>query len=135
MKLKKIMIPVAMCMILAGGVIPSFANNHGDTSFRFTANPLVQYTGAREKQDASSSYLRCTYMPSGYEASASVLAVDRNGKHQPVASPIYGFRNGTTKYLANYVKENSYRKACIVSNPTLSSKNYQSKGVWSPDSI
>lgn len=133
MKLKKIMIPVAMCMILAGGVIPSFANNHSDTKFSFSG-PDVNSTGGRAKQDASSSYLHCNYMPSGYEACATVVASTSRGEKY-VGSPVRGFKNGTTLYLINYVKEKGYSAAAINSNQTLGSKNYTSRGVWSPDSI
>lgn len=140
MKLKKIgsrlIIPAAMCMILAGGVIPSFANNHSNSDFTFTRNPVVQKTLGRQKTDYTSSYIKCRYMTPGWSACVSVFASGKGGKCESVGSPIYGYKSGTEKYLANYVKEEGYSAAMLSSNPTtVSSGSYKATGSWSPDSI
>ncbi|MDU6480897.1 MAG: DUF2712 domain-containing protein [Paeniclostridium sordellii] len=132
----KIMIPLAVGMILVGGVIPSFANNHSDTGFKFTYTPRVQYTKGRAKTDYTSSWIKCDYMTPGWTACATVIAVDKEGNRRDVGSKTYGFKSGSGMYLTNFVKERGYSIAEIASNAiAMSSGSYLARGVWSPDSI
>lgn len=136
MKLKKLIIPAAMCMILAGGVIPSFANNYGDTTFKYSFGNFMgaRYTEGRRKMDASSSYMDCYSTGNTYVA--EVVANLGDGEYANCKSPHYVFYSGSVKKMANYVHEKGYRNAAIKAWPSLHiGSKFSANGVWSPDSI
>lgn len=135
MKLKKLIIPAAICMILAGGVIPSFANNHGDTGFEYNFGNFygARYTEGRRKMDASSSYMNCYGTGSKYHA--EVVANLGGGDHADCGSPHYTFSSGSVWKMNNYVHEKHYRNAAIKAWPALHINTFSAHGLWSPDSV
>lgn len=139
---KKLVIPAAVCMMLVGGVAPSFANNCKDKDFKFEFKALdsVQYTADEDKEDYSSSYIKCTYMTRKDEFfKARVVGIGRdfiyrdcskNGKY------VYTIHRGTETKMANMVKERDMDKAAIKAYNFISlTGRYDAAGLWSPDSV
>lgn len=134
---RRLSVCAATCMILVGGVVPSFANNYTDTVFQFDfglANG-IRYTDGRAKTDKSKSYMKCNTITSGYSYSADVYASLSGGDSVYCGTGTSYTFNASTggKYLTNYVRENGYTAAKIGAKAGFNIKNVTATGVWSPD--
>lgn len=134
---KKLIIPVAMCMILAGGVIQSFANNSGDRDYNFYFSRWgdTEYTDGRAKNDKTSSYMKCKELGGNYSYKGTVVASHRGGYTELEGTPSYTFKRGTVKFMANYVKERNFTAASIKARMSMNPVNVIASGSWSPDSV
>lgn len=128
-------------MVVAAGVgfnqTNALAGNYTDTPFYFefkdwSVNSTAQ-TENREKQDATSSYMKCNYVGGSYTYQGWVEkfdGMDVSGGNK------YTFNDNTTHYMINYAYErfgkvNVHIKAKTGFNPV----RVAAGGVWSPDSI
>ena len=57
----------------------------------------------------------------------------RYGRYDCSGGHTYAIRQGENCKLVNYVKERGYSYACIMGTP-VNNNNYDTYGVWSPDS-
>lgn len=133
---KKLIIPVAMCMILAGGVMPSFANNNENKPYSFFFGKFgdTDYTLGRAKYDKSSSYMECNRLAGNYKFSGSVVA-SYDGRYIDLkGTPSYKFYNGTARKMTNYIRENNFTAASVKAKMNLNPVNVVAAGYWSPDS-
>lgn len=112
---------------------------YDDTSYYFRfENVEPVFTEARKKEDTTSSYIKCTYCSSnGPYFIASVYGMDsrepRYGRYDCSGGHTYAIRPGESCKLVNYVKERGYSYACIKGTP-VNNKDYDTYGLWSPDS-
>jgi hypothetical protein len=133
---------------------PAMANNHEDKEYSYStgtaANVSGYASGARKKEDASSSYMyckTCTVTTTGASGSGAYYGVvhgskTKTGKYSNMAttngrcSSTYTFKKGTVYFMSNYVNECGGTYAKIWCTPYGSgSGNLTFTGVWSPDSV
>lgn len=125
----------AVVFLGLGGFV--LANNHSDTSWggilpRFQGN---FYTGAREKQDATSAYIKLNYCGKG-----GVRSWVQMSDGTEVDSPKVNVLVGQSRKLSNYAYERyarygkAYVRLAIESN-YVNPVTIEAGGVWSPDSV
>lgn len=125
----------AVVFLGLGGFV--LANNHSDTSWggilpRFQGN---FYTGAREKQDATSAYIKLNYCGQG-----GVRSWVQMSDGTEVDSPKVNVLVGQSRKLSNYAYERyaRYRKVYVrlaIEADSFSYVTIEAGGVWSPDSV
>lgn len=136
-RLKATMVMCGIVFVLmVGGVgvasAQDYGGNWGNTSYSSVAYATsVSYTDPREKLNYTSSWDECY---SGASHTVEVAATGWVWDVQFVGSPLYWFTPGSSGYLINYVKENTYPRALLWFN---NHHNYATTlvGAWSPDSI
>lgn len=125
----------AVVFLGLGGFV--LANNHSDTSWggilpRFQGN---FYTGAREKQDATSAYIKLNYCGKG-----GVRSWVQMSDGTEVDSPKVNVLVGQSRKPSNYAYERYARYGKVYVRLAIES-NYvnpvtiEAGGVWSPDSV
>lgn len=135
LKFKKLAAVLALSGVLfAGSLVPaSAAGNIDDTAFEFkfawwntTGN-----TEGRAKNDNTSSYVNCTWIPGG----GFRVYVDGYGSNGYVDCTVReAYIPDTGEYqVLNLVYERGYRTARL--GGTKSFGNTYASGVWSPDSV
>lgn len=131
---KIVVVLMAVMVIAAGSMVTASANNHGDKPYKFTflTTEGYQHTGFREKQDASSSYMKCIFSTHTYYG--KVFASDGPDMVDVSHGNVYSFESGTTRFLKNWVYEEGYRSSTINGYQLILGQN-RANGVWSPDSI
>lgn len=141
--LRQNLVIVSLLVMMLPQTLVYGAGNYKDTDFTFKFTEYCPFLGhrtaARAKQDYTSSYMKCKSLSNNYSYNATVYAVNPNGTtwtntYYAVGSPSYTFRQGTTKYMINYVKEKGYSSACIRADQNFDG-TATATGVWSPDSI
>lgn len=114
----------------------AFANNWKDKDFSFSFNNAQKYTKAREKEDTSKLYMKCTSIGSNRSYTAhAVGCTSADSKNNVDCSRGYTYTfasAGTYHYMTSWVKENGYKYARIAANPNYGYK-FTASGVWSPD--
>ncbi|MBC1483823.1 DUF2712 domain-containing protein [Listeria sp. FSL L7-1509] len=135
MKKKLVVLVLAGAVFLSGmGILNVSAANYSDTKFSFTLGRLGgnDYTGARQKQNATSSYVKLKSIGKG---SMDAWILKSNGAN--VRSKQVTVTQGRSKKITNYAYE-KYGK-CKVKLAAETSKTQlvrvSATGVWSPDSI
>lgn len=137
MKRKKVMVAICVASLLMSNLsLTSLANNNSDTAFDFNFNYLatVCVTEGREKQDASSSYIKASKLPSGG------MEVRINGSYTQYKPTWYNAtvnnawisETGVGRFIQQLVYERGYSYAQLEGRK--SSQTQDAKGVWSPDS-
>ena len=129
---------MAVMVMTAGAMVTASANNHGDQDFSYyNLDDHEGITGFRDKQDSTSSYMKCNHTNARYEA----WVIGKYNREYATARNdcshgyTYKFATGTTKFLKNWVYENGYDQASICSIWSNPGTYVNANGVWSPDSI
>lgn len=125
----------AVVFLGLGGFV--LANNHSDTSWGGIL-PRFQgyfYTGAREKQDATSAYIKLNYCGQG-----GVRSWVQMSDGTEVDSPKVNVLVGQSRKLSNYAYERyaRYRKVYVrlaIESNYFNPVTIEAGGVWSPDSV
>ncbi|MBC2256318.1 DUF2712 domain-containing protein [Listeria ivanovii] len=135
MKKKLIVLGLAGAIFLSGmGISNVSAANYSDTKFSFTLGRLGgnDYTGARQKQNTTASYVKLNSIGKG---TLDMWILKSNGAS--VRSREVTVSQGKSKKIINYAYED-YGK-CNVKLAAETSKiqivRVSATGVWSPDSI
>ena len=128
----------AMMLVSVGGTI-SLANDHTDEGFSFSfpaGQTTMRRTRAREKEDASSMYIKCYTGDMKFEVWGFGYSDRKGNVDCPYKGPHYA-AVGLPKYFPTLVKENGFDYGGIVAYNSNSAYPYSwsSTGVWSPDSI
>ena len=132
--LSAFMVSAVVFLGLGGFVL---ANNHSDTSWggilpRFQGN---FYTGAREKQDATSAYIKLNYCGQG-----GVRSWVQMSDGTEVDSPKVNVLVGQSRKLSNYAYERYARYGKVYVRLAIEADSFsyvtiEAGGVWSPDSV
>ena len=138
MKRIKRLATVGICaiMMISAAIIPASANNHDDapfTMFQYGVNSAQ--TSYSRKVDASSMYMKATYLGTSYSAYA-MGAKSSSGSSAARCDNGYIFQinvQGREYFLNNWVNEWGYTYGAIRCG-RLNGSGYAS-GVWSPDSV
>ncbi|EGN0243698.1 DUF2712 domain-containing protein [Listeria monocytogenes] len=135
MKKKLVVLGLAGAIFLSGmGILNVSAANYSVTKFSFTLGKLGanDYTGSRQKQNTTSSYVKLNSIGKG---TMDTWLLKSNGAS--VRSKYVTVRQGESKKIANYAYED-YGK-CNVKLAAETSKTQfvrvTATGLWSPDSI
>ena len=130
-------IMVLVTLLFIGTSVSVKASNYTDTEYTYRFwddNRGAACTSAREKQDATSVYMKCqstsyyyTAFVFGTHATWDVLR-DLSGGHR------YIFYTGTVRKMINYVYEKGYKYAGIYAERGYPAE-FSATGLWSPDSI
>lgn len=115
----------------------ALANNHTDTSYTFTFRTEMNGTSPREKTDTSSTYMKCTSIPSNRSYTAYVCGsntISGNSVTDVSRGYNYLFQKDTVYFMRNWVHENGYKYATVMANRNYGT-SFVASGVWSPDSI
>lgn len=112
----------------------AYANNSTDKGYSVETDQNVTWTPAENKDDCTSSYEQLQYLTIPSVECYIDAAWSRYGQPIEVGSPRYGWYQGKTAYLDNYVKEHgNYPMASLYFRSYALS--YHASGVWSPDCI
>ncbi|MBC6148893.1 DUF2712 domain-containing protein [Listeria innocua] len=135
MKKKLVVLGLAGAIFLSGtGILNVSAANYTDTKFSFKLGRLGgnDYSGARQKQNTTSSYVKLNSIGKG---TMDAWIIKSNGAG--VRSKYVTVKQGDSKKIANYAYED-YGK-CNVKLAAETSKTQlvrvTATGLWSPDSI
>lgn len=141
----------ATMMLVAAFPAVGYANNHADTEFHFTmlqaGSKVYAAPQNREKEDASSVYMRCTaankvssnsygntYQGTAHGSMTSIGAL-ADCIYYGKGSWTYSFVPGKSHYMVNYIKETGRTHANIQCTTKENVVNMRFSGLWSPDSI
>ena len=128
---------VLVTLLLISASVSVQASNYTDTTYTYKFwddNEGAACTDVREKQDATSVYMKCQSTAYYYTAfvigthSETDLLRDLSGGHT------YTFSTGTVHKMINYVYEKGYEYAGIFAERGYPAQ-YSATGLWSPDSI
>ncbi|ECL7818007.1 TPA: DUF2712 domain-containing protein [Listeria innocua] len=135
MKKKLVVLGLAGAVFLSGmGILNVSAANYTDTKFSFNLGRFGgnDYSGARQKQNTTSSYVKLNSIGKG---TMDAWIIKSNGAG--VRSRYVTVKQGDSKKIANYAYED-YGK-CNVKLAAETSKTQvvrvTATGLWSPDSI
>ncbi len=119
-----------------GAVATNAAGNYKDTAFEFDFCGEHKFTEFRDKEDNTSSYMKCNSCTSGTSYTAHVVGLDlyAAGIFDASRGHVYVFTEGTTCKLINYVYEDGYEYAAIEAAPNYLYE-FSASGLWSPDSV
>lgn len=127
---------VIMCLFSLT-MLPAFASNHWDTSFRFNFSGTRQQTAWRAKTDDSNVYMKVEHVEAQFTAHVV-------GSDNPIAAAGTDCSRGYTYTISvpgeyrmrNWVHDGtpSYTYAAIYAAPTYG-YSYYADGLWSPDSV
>ena len=123
---------MAATMVTSMGAMTANANNHADTVYAFNFNQSERRTDYREKQDDSSSYMKCISTEAPY--TAHVYGYKDGKIYDRSLGNTYQFNSGTVRFMLNNVYETGMRYAGIYGTRNYG-YSYTASGVWSPDSI
>lgn len=131
MKKKLTALILGAMMVTSVGAMTVQANNHNDTTYSYNFSNSAQLTGTRAKQDASSSYMSCSYAGAAYTAHVYSY---QGGNVDCSYGHTYQFSTGVTKFMVNNVYERGYRNAGIYGTRNYG-YSFTASGLWSPDSV
>lgn len=133
MNLKKVVSVLCVsALVLTVPAKPVFAKNYTDTSFELGVKyGVIELTPAREKQDASSTYV---YFQSGPSRGVNfmVWGETANGRQNDTKKTAIIYP-GTKRFIHQFVYERG-RRWCRLGT-TVTSETGVARGLWSPDSI
>lgn len=145
------LVVIVMSAVALVAMSPLFvkANNYQDDPWSFTVgeygNTGLLAEKGRQKQDASSSYIKCSnyyglqgsqgtsFQATAYGSKSEIggfINCTYNGK----VATTYTVTAGSEYKMINYIKEAGYSYANIYYNASYN-RNIIFVGVWSPDSI
>lgn len=138
MKRKKLLAAIcAASLLMSNASLTSLANNSSDTEFDFNFNYLatVCVTEGREKEDASSSYIKASQLPSGgMEVRISgAYTKYKDLWHNVTVNNAWISETGVGRFIQQLVYENGYSYARLEGRK--SNQTQDAAGVWSPDSV
>ena len=133
-KIKRLLaLGAAALMLVSSMSVPVFADNPNirDEPWGFTIGPGSVYhiTGAREKRDASSTYV---HYETGTKPSLGVDVLNEAGKSQ--CKKTGTIKLGQKGLMYQFVYENGFEK-CKLKLFTNNNADGGANGKWSPDSI
>ena len=141
---KVILVGMALMIALMTMIVPASAANNGDTDFSLNVKTSSNdYTGAREKQDDSGTYVYYKYNTTGLTGAVKFRVMGSNSQSSPALLAINYTRNGygtiskgQERLISQYVYENG-KKYAFLSTPKVASGDPTgtATGVWSPDSV
>lgn len=133
MNLKKVVSVLCVsALVLTVPTKPVFAKNYTDTAFELGVKYGVsELTPAREKQDASSTYV---YFQSGPSRGVNFMVWGKtaNGPQNDTKKTAIIYP-GTKRFIHQFVYERG-RRWCSL-GATATSETGIARGLWSPDSI
>lgn len=135
MNLKKVVSVLCVsALVLTVPAKPVFAKNYTDTAFELGVdfNTRIPITPAREKQDASSTYV---YFQSGPSRGVNFMVFGKTGPdtYQNDTKKTAIIYPGTKRFIHQFVYERG-RRWCSLGT-TATSETGVARGLWSPDSI
>ena len=132
---------LAGALVFSTGMTVTWANNHTDTTATMTFDEVsgdyVDYTIGREKEDASSGYIRGIWADNDRTFLAALVGANANGGttyYENFKLITYRVYPGQAYYMTNYVKESGYNYAAMKCESDYASQ-YTVEFAWSPDSI
>lgn len=143
--LKKVILAgMALMIALMTMIVPASAANNGDTYFSLNVKTSSNdYTGAREKQDASGTYVYYKNPENGLSGPVKFRVMGSNSQSSPALLATNYTRNGygtISKGQERFIWQNVYengKKYAFLSTPKVASGDPigTATGLWSPDSV
>lgn len=141
---KVLLVGMALMIALMTMIVPASAANNGDTDFSLKVRTtLNDYTGAREKQDDSGTYVYYKSGTNGLTGAVKFRVMGSDSQSTPSLLATNYTRNsygtisvGQKRLISQYVYENNKTYA-FLSTPKVASGDPTgtATGVWSPDSV
>lgn len=112
------------------------ANNWTDSDYNFYFTNQHLYTNAREKQDDSKLYMKCTGVTHSGSYTARAFGTNSLTDYGTDESNngrwTYLYQAGTSHYMSSYVFEHGYKYARIRGTSMIS-QSFKATTKWSPD--